>query len=159
MEIGLYNIINNPLPVLNNLNYFKVKETDFLEDDKIVQIVNKYLKMDRLASEHVYVLGLTYSLLPKGFLQVSVGKSDSCEVDLKSLATGILLMGSEQFICFHNHPGGERKISNADLKITERYREIGELLEIKFLKHIMITKDYYTYCSLKEKTTVFGREV
>jgi DNA repair protein RadC len=159
MEIQIYDIINNPLPQLYTLKTIKVKESDFLQDDSIVKIMNKYLLMDKLASEHIYALGLTYSLIPKGIIQVSIGEPDGCVVNLKQLATGLLLMGTEQFICFHNHPGGMKKISKADRELTDKYKEIGQLLNIDFLNHIMITKDYYDYCESDKKEIIFGQEV
>lgn len=162
MNIRLYDIINNPNPQLYPIKQIEVKEKDFEYDEGIVAIMNRHLQMDKLASEHIYVLGLTYSLYPRGILQLNIGTSNSCPVDMKKLATGLLLMGAEQFMCFHNHPGYERKISDVDIQLTEKYKELSRIIDINFLKHIMITKDYYTECvdeTEKKTITIFGQEV
>ena len=162
MNIGVYDIINNPLPELYKIKEVSVKESDFKSDDKIVDIMNTHLQMNKLSSEYIYALSLTYGLIPKGIIQVSVGKCDSCEPDLRKLAIGLLLTGAEQFMCFHNHPGYERKISEADIKLTEKYKELGNVIGIHFIKHLMITKGYYTECiDKKENETIvlFGQEV
>ncbi|MFZ1361258.1 MAG: DNA repair protein RadC [Candidatus Saccharimonadales bacterium] len=43
-------------------------------------------------------------------------------------------------IVAHNHPSGNLQPSQADRDVTERLREAGELLGIKLLDHIIITK-------------------
>lgn len=162
MKLGVYDLINNPLPQLYMIKEIEVDKNEFKYDESIVGIMNKYFKMDKLTSEHIYVIGLTYSLYPKGIIQLNIGNDDSCSVDLRKLATGLLLIGAEQFICFHNHPGYERKISEADIKLTEKYKELENVIGIHFIKHLMITKDYYTECiNKKENETVvlFGQEV
>lgn len=146
MKIGVYDIINNPLPQLYLIKEINVNSNDFDSDENIVYMLNRHLKMDKLNSEHIYALSLTYSNNPKGIIQISVGKCDSCDADLRGLATGLLLTGAEQFMCFHNHPGGNRNISEADIKLTQRYKELENTIGIRFIRHIMITQDYYANC-------------
>lgn len=151
MKLGIYNVINNPLPQLATIKEIDVNEEDFEYDEKIVNIMNNYLNMDKLSSEYVYALSLTYNCIPRGIVLVSVGKCDQCNPDVRELATGLLLTGAEQFMCFHNHPGYNKKISKDDVNMTNKYKEIGNLIGIHFLKHIMITKDFYDYCNDNEE--------
>ncbi len=160
MKIGVYDIINNPNPSLVEIKIISIKGFNLLSDSAIVDMFNTYLYMDKLSSEHIYALSLNYDCKPNGIIQVAIGKSDGCECNLKQLATGLLLTGAEQFMCFHNHPGGVKSISYDDCELTKKYRKLGELLDITFLKHIMITKDYYTICEeVDEGKYVFGTEV
>ena len=160
MIVNLYDIINNPLPQLLKIKQFQAKQQDFLYDNSIIRFMNKNLYMDKLSSEHIYCLSLTFALSPKGIIQVAVGQNDSCKLDSRILSTGLLLTGAEQFMCFHNHPGYNRKISYDDMVVTNRYKEIGELLGIKFLNHFMITKDFYAECrEVDESKYIFGTEV
>ena len=49
-------------------------------------------------------------------------------------------------ICVHNHPSNNTLPSREDLRITNDLVEIGKLLGIKFLDHIIIGKDnYYSF--------------
>lgn len=146
MNIGIYDIVNDPLPQLNKIKDINVNLNDFKSDKDIVKLFNKHLKMDKLISEHIYGLSLTYALIPKGIIQVAVGKSDKCMMDSRTLAAGLLLTGAEQFMMFHNHPGGSKIISQADIRMSNEYERIGNLLSIDFIRHIMITKDYWAYC-------------
>ncbi|KYG76751.1 RadC family protein [Roseivirga echinicomitans] len=57
---------------------------------------------------------------------------------LEDLASGIILV--------HNHPSGNLKPSQADIKLTEKLKNAGELLEIPVLDHIIFTDDgYYSF--------------
>lgn len=146
MKLGVYNIINDPLPQLNKLKDINVTQKDFEYDEDIVNMLNKQLKIDKLDSEHIYVLALTYGLIPRGIIQVSVGKCDYCQADYRTLGIGLLLTGAEQFMCFHNHPGGDRNVSMQDRILTEKYQEVGDILGIHFIRHLMITQDYFCVC-------------
>ena len=54
---------------------------------------------------------------------------------LQYLASGIILC--------HNHPSGNLKPSEADLKITQRIRAAGQLLEIQVFDHLIIAGENY----------------
>tara|TARA_R110000796_G_scaffold252557_1_gene387689 strand:- start:82221 stop:82910 length:690 start_codon:yes stop_codon:yes gene_type:complete len=57
---------------------------------------------------------------------------------LEDLASGIILI--------HNHPSGNLKASQADIKLTEKLKNAGSLLEIPVLDHIIFTDDgYYSF--------------
>lgn len=57
---------------------------------------------------------------------------------LEDLASGIILV--------HNHPSGNLKPSQADLKLTDKLKNAGQLLEIPVLDHIIFTDNgYYSF--------------
>lgn len=57
---------------------------------------------------------------------------------LEDLASGIILV--------HNHPSGNRKPSDADFKLTRKMKDIGQILEIPVLDHIIFAdRDYYSF--------------
>lgn len=49
------------------------------------------------------------------------------------LAAGIILA--------HNHPSGELEPSEDDIKLTDRLSDVGDLMGIKIIDHLIITKD------------------
>lgn len=146
MKIGIYDIINNPLPELLLEREITVKKSDFETCSNIVNLLNKELKMNKLHSEHMYALALTMANEPRGILLCGVGNSEEVLFNSRGLATGLLLLGAEQFMVFHNHPGCSKIISDGDKDITERMETIGNLLQIRFIDHLMITKGYYASC-------------
>ena len=56
-----------------------------------------------------------------------------------------LLVNAASIICIHNHPSGDITPSTQDIKITEKLKEIGLLLNIPILDHLIIGKGYYSF--------------
>lgn len=146
MKLGVYDIINDPLPKLYLIKEINVKVEDFEYDEDIVKVFNKHLCMDKLDSEYMYALSLSYGLIPRGIVQLSSGNNKKCNMNIRKLGIGLLLTGAEQFMCFHNHPGGNKKITLEDRVATEKYEDLAECIGIDFIRHIMITKDYWEKC-------------
>jgi len=49
-------------------------------------------------------------------------------------------------ILAHNHPSGELKPSDSDLRIQEQLTEAGKILGIKVLDHIIVSRQgYYSF--------------
>jgi DNA repair protein RadC len=49
-------------------------------------------------------------------------------------------------ILSHNHPSGQLKPSQADIKLTKKLAEGGRLLEIPVLDHIIVTSEgFYSF--------------
>lgn len=57
------------------------------------------------------------------------------KIALEDLASGVILV--------HNHPSGNLKASQADIKLTEKIKKAGQLLEIPILDHVIFTDDGY----------------
>ena len=56
------------------------------------------------------------------------------------------LLSASAIICVHNHPSGEVIPSKQDIEITNKLKEIGNLLGIEICDHIIIGKDkYYSF--------------
>lgn len=56
------------------------------------------------------------------------------------------LLGASAIICVHNHPGGNVLPSKQDIDITNNLIEVSKILGVKFLDHIIISKNnYYSF--------------
>ena len=59
--------------------------------------------------------------------------------------------GPKRLILLHNHPSGNTKPSVADIQMTKRSKEGGELLEIKVLDHVILGKEgFYSFSLLHD---------
>jgi len=59
-------------------------------------------------------------------------------VALKTAAVGIILS--------HNHPSGNLKASAADIDLTKKIKEAGQLLDIQVVDHIILSSNgYYSF--------------
>lgn len=57
----------------------------------------------------------------------------------------IQLLASAVILC-HNHPSGNLKPSDADVQLTKKMKEIGYLVDVPVLDHLIITdKSYFSF--------------
>jgi DNA repair protein RadC len=77
---------------------------------------------------------------------ISSGGVSGTVVDPKMLfRTAIEHLASSIILC-HNHPSGNKKPSEADIKLTKQLKEAGKFLEIPVLDHIIITdQDFFSF--------------
>lgn len=55
------------------------------------------------------------------------------------------LLASAVILC-HNHPSGNLKPSDADVQLTKKMKEIGNLVDVPVLDHLIITdKSYFSF--------------
>lgn len=79
---------------------------------------------------------------------VSIGTLNTSLVHPREVFQLAITEGCESIIIAHNHPSGFVEPSNADLEVTKRLVQAGELLGISLTDHVIIGKD--SYYSLKE---------
>ena len=79
---------------------------------------------------------------------ISVGNLNSSVVHPREVFCTAIKKSACSMIAVHNHPSGNPSPSQADIDITKRLVEAGELLGIKVLDHLIIGDG--TYTSLKE---------
>ncbi|WP_163653275.1 DNA repair protein RadC [Listeria sp. PSOL-1] len=60
-----------------------------------------------------------------------------------------LRKSAASIMCFHNHPSGDPTPSSEDILVTKRLQEVGDLVGINIIDHIIIAR--YKYLSLKEQ--------
>ncbi len=78
-----------------------------------------------------------------------VGSISSCVANPRVILKKALQYDASCFILIHNHPSGDCTPSQADLSLTERVKEAGELIGIQLLDHIILGDCQYV--SLRER--------
>lgn len=73
------------------------------------------------------------------------GTNDSIIIDPKLIFTYALKIGASKIVCLHNHPSLNTKPSKEDISTTLQIDEIGKLMNIPLLDHLIIGKDYYSF--------------
>ena len=91
------------------------------------------------AREHFIALYLNGAHQVVSYSLVSIGSATSAPVHPREVFQGALLVGACALIVGHNHPSGELIPSSADIAITKRLAEAGNLLGIKLLDHIIVS--------------------
>jgi DNA repair protein RadC len=71
---------------------------------------------------------------------VSEGTVNQCALYPRAVIENALRYGATAFLLAHNHPGGGLEPSEADWNITTRLFQIGQLMDIPLLDHIIVSK-------------------
>jgi DNA repair protein RadC len=78
-----------------------------------------------------------------GISEISTGGFAGTVADPKVIFSTALKACASSIILSHNHPSGNLKPSQADLQLTKKIKNGGELLDIAVLDHLIITADSY----------------
>ncbi|WP_269902676.1 RadC family protein [Crassaminicella thermophila] len=79
---------------------------------------------------------------------ISIGSLNSSLVHPREVFVRAIRKSAASLVLIHNHPSGNPKPSNEDIKITQRLIEAGKIIGIEILDHIIIGDGIYI--SLKE---------
>ena len=140
--IKVYNILNDykNQPRLNVQRELDVNEKN-ISIEESVEILNKYFDMDYLNVEHAYLIGFDNQMNIIGIFLISVGTSNKCFFYKKSIATFLLLSGTERFILYHNHPNGDLNASENDQSSLINIKILANILEIEFIDSVIISRN------------------
>lgn len=75
-----------------------------------------------------------------------IGTLDHSLVHPREVFKEAISVSSSSIICIHNHPSGNVLPSRNDIDITKRLIEIGEMLGIRVIDHVIIgSEKYYSF--------------
>ena len=81
-----------------------------------------------------------------GVVPISKGGVAGTVIDNKIIFASAILACACSIIIAHNHPSSNKKPSSADLDITRKIKQAGEVLDIAVLDHLILTpEDYYSF--------------
>ncbi len=81
-----------------------------------------------------------------GIYPLSKGGISGTVVDAKLVFSVALKCNASSIVMAHNHPSGNLKPSETDLRLTKKLKDAGKHLDIQVLDHIILSKDdYYSF--------------
>jgi DNA repair protein RadC len=76
-----------------------------------------------------------------GWVRVATGGMDRVNIDPRIIFGVALQTASAAIVVAHNHPGGKCDPSAEDRQVTRDLMRAGELIGVKVLDHLIITRD------------------
>jgi DNA repair protein RadC len=83
-------------------------------------------------------------LRPFAWHRISVGSLNETTAHPREIFRPIIAGPTHGFILMHNHPSGECSPSQADRNLTKRIAEGAELLQLRFIDHIIVPESSAT---------------
>lgn len=71
------------------------------------------------------------------------GSLTGVEVHPRDVFRPLIAQGAAACIFVHNHPSGDPAPSRADIELTQRLRDVGELCGIPVLDHVVVGSEGY----------------
>lgn len=103
-------------------------------------------KLAHLPHEEFWILHLNNANCVIYESRLSKGGITGTFVDVRLLLKEALEVGAVALILAHNHPSGTLKPSNADKELTRKIKRGAEVMDIKILDHLIITReDYFSF--------------
>lgn len=118
----------------------------------IYELFTRQLHLDEEPDEVFYVLTLNTKNTITGIFEVSRGTLNASIVHPRDVFKRALLANANSIFLVHNHPSGDTTPSNEDINITNKLSDIGNLMGIKVLDHVIIGDG--EYLSFKEKNLI-----
>lgn len=107
------------------------------------QILNDYIEEDR---EALAVILLDTKNKPIGNYVVSTGTLNQSLVHPREVFKKAIVSSANKIMLLHNHPSGDANPSREDLMVTKRLAEVGEIVGIEVLDHLVIgSDDFYSF--------------
>ena len=113
--------------------------------DAAIRVMNEFLsQMDR---ELFCIVNLQADLTPINMNIVSVGSLNEALINPREIFKSAILSNAHSMMLIHNHPSGNLTPSISDIQTTARMQELGELMGISLVDHIITGRDgnYYSF--------------
>ena len=88
--------------------------------------------------ESVVVVMLNTRLRPYAWHRVALGTVNECTAHPREIFRPVIASGAYGFAMMHNHPSGDATPSRADEAITRRISEVGNLMQIRLVDHVIV---------------------
>ena len=105
-------------------------------------------RMSPLTQEVLLVVGLNNRNEPICEIEVARGSLGECQVGPREVFRPLIGEAAARMVAIHNHPSGDCSPSPDDVALTRRLVEVGELVGITVLDHIVIGNG--AYASLRD---------
>ena len=129
------------------LGELKIKETyeDFSQPFVIAQYVMERLRHEEV--EHVWAAMLTSRNKLIQLEHISNGGLVSSLVEQRAVFKKAIACNAAAIILIHNHPSGDSRPSDEDIRLTKLFVSAGQFMGIPVLDHIVIGDNEFTSLS------------
>jgi DNA repair protein RadC len=119
----------------HRLSYEEITREPFDDAEVIYKLLGA--EMRSLTEECLRVILLNTKMHLISIEEISRGSINETLAHLPAIFRPVVLSQAYAFIIIHNHPSGSIDPSLPDVKITHRIKEAADLLEVRFLDHMI----------------------
>lgn len=109
------------------------------------QVYELFRDLAREAKEHFLCLHLDGKNRILCLDRVSVGSLNQSIVHPREVYKAAILSSAAAVLLIHNHPSGDTAPSREDRNVTRRLVEVGHLVGIRVLDHVIVGDGYFSF--------------
>ncbi|WP_434778937.1 JAB domain-containing protein [Neisseria sp. Ec49-e6-T10] len=94
--------------------------------------------------EHFWIIGMNQAGYILYIELIALGTFKSVDVEPMNVFRVAVMKNASRVIAVHNHPSGGLKPSDADKEVTDRLIQVGRILNIELVDHLIITPLSYS---------------
>lgn len=114
--------------------------------DDVFSIMQRVLlrenKIDK-EKEHFWIIGMNEAGYILYIELIALGSVKAVNIEPMNVYRVAVMKNASRVIAIHNHPSGRLVPSKADLDITDRLIQVGRILNIALVDHIIISTEAY----------------
>jgi len=126
------------------------KKVSLTSPGKVAEYLQE--RLGREKKEHFLVMLLDTQNKLIDIRDISVGTLNASLVHPREVFEPAVRNHAASVILVHNHPSGDLKPSHEDIVITQTLTDVGRMMDIHVLDHIIVTRNEYT--SLKRTKNI-----
>jgi len=107
------------------------------------EVFRHFQKLEKEKRELFYVVLLTNKNRKIREVKISEGSLTASLVHPREVYNPVIRESAAAVIFVHNHPSGDPAPSPEDREITRRLKEVGEVMGVRVLDHIVIGRERY----------------
>jgi DNA repair protein RadC len=92
---------------------------------------------------HVLILDNKHRVIHEKMITLGTLNQSLCHP--REIFAPAIELRATSIILIHCHPSGDPKPSKQDIEITKRLQEVGEIMGIKVMDHVIIGDDYFSF--------------
>lgn len=116
----------------------------------IAEFLGPELRM--LTQEVIRIVLVNTRLRFQHMEDIAMGTINACGARLADILRPCIVHQAHGFILSHNHPSGDTRPSEADVRLTRQLREAASLMGVRFIDHVVIGQpstaggpDYFSF--------------
>ncbi|MGD1840704.1 MAG: JAB domain-containing protein [Thermonemataceae bacterium] len=129
-----------------NVRLTEAEKVKILNSEDVYTIMQQVLLRENKISrsqEHFWVMGLDVNNKILFLELISLGSLTKTIVEPPEVFRMAIYKLAINIILIHNHPSGALQPSDADLDVTDRLYQVGKILRIEVLDHLIINEEHY----------------
>ena len=92
---------------------------------------------------HVLILDNKHRVIEEKM--ITMGTLNQSLIHPREIFAPAIELRAASVILIHSHPSGDTKPSQQDIEITKRLSEVGEIMGIKVMDHVIIGDGYFSF--------------